>query len=230
MRTPFLVLLPLSLPVSQETCLEPATAAWIDVDHDGRLDLVRRLEDGALQVLLNRGDGGFDDATGALASLRGVVGTLWEDLDGDGRLDLLAIVHAGKSELCRGLPGPDFAAVGAGSGLDTFLAARAVGPTGTVIAVDMTEAMLERGRDNVALTGLRQVEYRRRFDEALPVADASTDLVISNGVYNLCPDKPQAFTEAFRVLKSGGRLQIADIVVHKDIPPSGREDIAIWTA
>jgi SAM-dependent methyltransferase len=120
--------------------------------------------------------------------------------------------------------------IGAGSGLDTFLAARTVGATGKVVAVDMTDAMLERGQENVALTGLRQVEYRRGLAEALPVADAAADLVISNGVINLSPDKDAVFAEAFRALKPGGRLQIADIVVHKDIPPAGREDIAIWTA
>jgi SAM-dependent methyltransferase len=120
--------------------------------------------------------------------------------------------------------------IGAGSGLDTFLAARHVGPTGRVIAVDMTDAMLDRGRDNVVLTGQRHVEYRRGYAEALPVEDARADLVISNGVINLSPSKDAVFREAFRVLKPGGRLQIADIIVHKDIPPAGREDIAIWTA
>lgn len=120
--------------------------------------------------------------------------------------------------------------IGAGSGMDTFLAAKAVGPEGKVIAVDMTDAMLQRGRENVALTGLRQIEYRAGFAESLPIDDASVDLVISNGVVNLAPDKGLVFREAFRVLRPGGRLQIADIVVHKDIPPAGREDIAIWTA
>ena len=120
--------------------------------------------------------------------------------------------------------------IGAGSGMDTFLAARAVGPTGRVIAIDMTPAMLERGRESVVVTGMRHVEYREGLAEALPVDNESVDLVISNGVINLSPDKDAVFREAFRALKPGGRLQIADIVVHKDIPPAGREDIAIWTA
>ena len=134
--------------------------------------------------------------------------------------------------LSLGLPaaGETVVDIGAGSGLDTFLAAKAVGAAGRVIAVDMTAAMLERGRENVALTGLSQIDYREGYAESLPVADASADLVISNGVINLSPDKDAVFREAFRVLRPGGRLQIADIVVHKDIPPAGREDIAIWTA
>lgn len=120
--------------------------------------------------------------------------------------------------------------IGAGSGMDTFLAAKATGPTGRVIAVDMTDAMLERGRESVSLTGLTQVEYLKGLAEALPIPDGAADMVISNGVINLTPDKAAVFREAYRVLRPSGRLQIADIVVHKDIPPAGRADVAIWTA
>jgi SAM-dependent methyltransferase len=134
--------------------------------------------------------------------------------------------------LALGAPGPGETVVdiGAGSGMDSFLAARAVGPAGRVIAVDMTPAMLECGRENTTLTGLSQVEYREGYAEALPLEDGVADLVISNGVINLSPDKAAVFREAFRVLKPRGRLQIADIVVHKEIPADGQEDIAVWTA
>jgi len=130
----------------------------------------------------------------------------------------------------RPRPGETVVDIGAGSGMDSFLAAKAVGKNGRVIAVDMTDAMLERGSENAALMGMTQVEYRKGMAEALPVPDASADLVISNGVINLTPQKDVVFREAFRVLQRGGRLQIADIIVHKDIPPAGREDVAIWTA
>ncbi|MGH7413675.1 MAG: methyltransferase domain-containing protein [Candidatus Rokuibacteriota bacterium] len=127
-------------------------------------------------------------------------------------------------------PGETVVDIGAGSGMDSFLAARSVGPTGRVIAVDMTDAMLERGWESAALSGTPWVEHRKGLAEALPVSDGTADLVISNGVINLALDKDCVFREAFRVLRPGGRLQIADIVVHRDVPAAAREDIAIWTA
>jgi SAM-dependent methyltransferase len=119
--------------------------------------------------------------------------------------------------------------VGSGAGLDAIIAARQVGPTGRVIGVDMTPAMLEKARANAHLVGVRNVEFREGLAEALPVPDACADVITSNGVINLCPDKDAVFRELFRVLKPGGRLQLADIVVTRAVPPGAKEDIELWT-
>jgi ubiquinone/menaquinone biosynthesis C-methylase UbiE len=104
-----------------------------------------------------------------------------------------------------------------------------VGPTGRAIGVDMTPAMLEKARANAELLGLGNAEFREGYLEALPVADESVDLVISNGVVNLCPDKATVLAEAFRVLRPGGRMQLSDIVVATAVPEDGKADIALWT-
>ena len=107
-------------------------------------------------------------------------------------------------------PGESVLDIGCGAGFDTLLAARQVGPAGSVIAVDMTEAMLDKTRAAAGELGLRNVDARLGYAETLPVDDASIDVVISNGVINLCPDKIEAMREVWRVLKPGGRIQIAD--------------------
>jgi arsenite methyltransferase len=112
--------------------------------------------------------------------------------------------------------------------MDAIIAAREVGPDGRVVGVDMTDAMLEKARGNAALVGATNAEFRKGYAEALPVADASADVVISNGVINLCPDKDAAYREVFRVLKPGGRVQIVDVAVRTAVPQDGREDIALW--
>jgi arsenite methyltransferase len=119
--------------------------------------------------------------------------------------------------------------LGSGAGFDALLAAQMVGPNGRVIGVDMTPAMLEKARHNAELLGLANVEFREGYLEALPIDDASADVVISNGVVNLCPDKAPALAEAFRVLKPGGQMQISDIVVAIPVPEDAKTDIALWT-
>jgi ubiquinone/menaquinone biosynthesis C-methylase UbiE len=104
-----------------------------------------------------------------------------------------------------------------------------VGPEGHVVGVDMTPAMRDKARANADLLGLANVEFRDGLAERLPLADSSVDVVISNGVINLCPDKLVVYREIARVLKAGGRLQIADVVVQKRVPDDAVSDIDLWT-
>ena len=126
-------------------------------------------------------------------------------------------------------PGEQVVDAGCGGGIDSLVATKMVGPSGRVIGVDMTPAMLEKARTSGAAAGLDNVEFREGFGESLPVEDGWADVVISNGVLNLMPDKDAALREMARVLKPGGRLQIGDILVQKAVPQSAKEDIALWT-
>ena len=119
--------------------------------------------------------------------------------------------------------------IGSGGGLDSVLAARWVGDQGQVIGVDMTEEMLDRAGDAAEVMGLENLEFRRGLAEDLPLADGTVDLVISNGVFNLVPDKLQGYREVRRVLKPGGSFQIADIVLEKPISEGAQRDIDLWT-
>ncbi len=119
--------------------------------------------------------------------------------------------------------------IGCGSGFDTLVAARQVGPTGKVIGVDMTPEMVEAAREGVAASGVTNTEILEGYAEELPVADEWADVVISNGVFNLCPNKPAALREFYRVLKPGGRLQLGDILIQKALPESAKHDIDLWT-
>ncbi len=119
--------------------------------------------------------------------------------------------------------------IGCGAGFDTLIAAGQVGPTGKVIGIDMTPEMREKARRGAASMGYHHVAIREGFAERLPVADASVDVVISNGVVNLCPDKLAVFKEMSRVLKPGGRIQVGDILVHREVPQDARDDIELWS-
>jgi SAM-dependent methyltransferase len=130
-----------------------------------------------------------------------------------------------------GLPGAGekVVDVGSGAGFDAVVAAGAVGPRGAVVGVDMTPAMLKRATELATSLGFNHLEFREGLAEDLPVAAGWADLVISNGVLNLVPDKVGAYREVFRVLRPGGRIQIGDVCVEREVPEAAKRDIDLWT-
>ncbi|MDQ3662983.1 MAG: methyltransferase domain-containing protein [Actinomycetota bacterium] len=126
-------------------------------------------------------------------------------------------------------PGERVVDLGAGAGMDSFMAALAVGPEGRVIGVDMTPEMLDRATRLARELEPNNIEFRLGFIEELPVQSGWADAVISNGVINLCPDKLRVYKEIRRVLKPGGRMTIADICVEKPVPEGALKDIDLWT-
>ena len=125
-------------------------------------------------------------------------------------------------------PGETVLDLGCGAGFDSLIAARQVGASGRVISIDMTPAMLDKARVGASEAGLSNVEFHEAYAESLPVPDESVDVVISNGVINLCPDKMAVMAEINRVLKPGGRIQIGDMLVHKAVPDDAKADIDLW--
>ena len=137
---------------------------------------------------------------------------------GCGNPTALADIHHGETVLD----------LGSGGGIDVLLSARRVGPTGKVYGLDMTDEMLALARQNQAKARLTNVEFLKGEIEDIPLPDASVDLIISNCVINLSPEKNRVFAEAYRVLKPGGRLAISDIVVHGTVPAEVRKSMELW--
>ncbi len=126
-------------------------------------------------------------------------------------------------------PGERVVDVGCGAGIDSLVAAKKVGSGGKVIGVDMTDAMLNKARIASVEAGFKQVEFKKGYAESLPVEDGWADVVISNGVINLTPDKKATFREIARILKPNGRMQIGDILVEKRVSDSAKRKIDLWT-
>ncbi|MEX2466227.1 MAG: methyltransferase domain-containing protein [Gemmatimonadota bacterium] len=126
-------------------------------------------------------------------------------------------------------PGERVVDIGCGAGIDSLIAAKMVGPSGYAIGIDMTPKMLAKARESADRMGLEHAEFREGYGEELPVEDGWADVVISNGVLNLMPDKGAALAEMARVLRPGGRLQIADIMVQKPVSEGAKRKIELWT-
>jgi arsenite methyltransferase len=131
--------------------------------------------------------------------------------------------------LGQSLPGGRALDLGCGAGFDTLLAARRVGTSGKIIGVDVTPEMIAKARSNASLLGVTNIEFVLGEIENLPIPDASVDLVISNGVFNLCPDKPKVLREVIRVLKPCGRLQMADILLEPHVTPEEVASKGSWS-
>ena len=157
---------------------------------------------------------GYDDKW-----LEGIPQTAVESFAGTGNPFSLGDITAGECVVD----------IGSGAGTDSLIAARMVAPDGEVVGVDMTPAMLEKARQAASEAGFENVSFRQGYGEELPVPDGWADVVISNGVLNLMPDKDAALREMARVLKADGRLQIADILVEKPVPNDAKRQIDLWT-
>jgi SAM-dependent methyltransferase len=180
------------------------------------------------QVVAENPDHGFHFHTGRpLAKMLGY-DEGW--LDGLPERSIESFAGTGNPfSLGRIKPGERVVDVGSGAGIDSLIAGRMVAPDGRVIGVDMTPAMLAKARRAGQEAGLDNVEFRPGLGESLPVIDGWADVVISNGVLNLMPDKSAALAEMARVLKPEGRLQIADILVEKPVPGETKQNIDLWT-
>ena len=196
----------------------------VDVDTD---TLRKAIQDEYKEVAEDPGKG-FHFHTGR--SLTKIVGYKDEWLEGVSESAIEPFAGTGNpfamGELARGEKVVD---IGSGGGIDSLVAARMVGAKGEVVGIDMTPAMLEKARAAAAESGIDNVEFREAYMEEIPVPDGWADVVISNGVLNLTPDKQKTLGEMFRVLRPGGRLQIGDILVSREVSNEAKQKIDLWT-
>ena len=196
----------------------------VDVDTDA---LRRAIQDEYKEVAEDPGKG-FHFHTGR--PLTKIVGYKDEWLKGVSESAIESFAGTGNPFAMGELaPGERVVDIGSGGGIDSLVAARMVGRDGEVVGIDMTPAMLQKARAAAAESGLDNVEFREAYMEEIPVPDGWADVVISNGVLNLTPDKRKTLGEMFRVLRAGGRLQIGDILVNREVPEEAKRKIDLWT-
>jgi ubiquinone/menaquinone biosynthesis C-methylase UbiE len=206
------------------TSTEPGARAQLDV-----VDLRGKVQQMYEAVARNPHDGHFHFEMGRALAER--LGYPTSDLDRVPAPAIESFAGVGYYFDLAGLEtGERVVDLGSGSGMDSFIAALRVGPTGRVVGVDMTDAQREKARDLAQQDGFTQVEFRPGLIEEIPLASAEADCVVSNGVINLCPDKFRVFTEAARVLRPGGRLAIADIVTDVPLPANVTCNATLWAA
>ena len=195
---------------------------------DVELETLREAVRAEYDVVASDPDQGFHFHTGR--TLTRIVGYRDDWLEGVPETAIEAFAGTGNpfalGELATGERVVD---IGSGGGIDSLIAAGMVGPEGAVVGVDMTPSMLERARAAASEAGLGNVDFREAYMEQLPVEDDWADVVISNGVLNLTPDKPRTLREISRVLRPGGRLQIADILVSRPVSAEAKQRIDLWT-
>lgn len=181
--------------------------------------------------IANRSSGCCGPDTSAHAQTAARLGYSQADIEGAGTDANLGLGCGNPTALAALQPGETVVDLGSGAGFDALIAAEKLGPEGRFIGIDMTPEMLERARTNAVRAGVaRTVEFREGLIEAMPVTSESVDVVVSNCVINLSPDKPKVFAEAFRVLKHGGRLAVTDIVLSEPLPPEVAELAQSWIA
>jgi SAM-dependent methyltransferase len=191
-------------------------------------DTLRKAIQGEYEIVAAEPDRGFHFHTGRPLAARLGYDDAW--LAGVPETTIASFAGTGNPFSLGALAqGETVVDVGCGAGIDSFIAAGMVGPTGRVVGVDMTPAMLDKAKANAAAAGTPNVDFRQGYGESLPVDDGWADVVISNGVLNLMPDKPAALGEMARVLKPGGRLQVGDIIVQTAVPEDAKEQIDLWT-
>lgn len=191
-------------------------------------EVLREAIQAEYRVVANDPDKGFHFHTGR--PLTKIIGYKDEWLDGIPETAIESFAGTGNPfSVGKIEQGENVVDIGCGGGIDSLIAAKMVGPTGKVKGFDMTPEMLERAQNAANEGGFNNVEFKVAYAEDLPVEDGWADVIISNGVFNLAPDKPALYKEMFRILKPGGRLQIGDIMVSEAVPEEAKDDIELWT-